>query len=263
MIYAGDVPMNTNWPDDYRYFEYLAEGLSDVIVEPEDKLMYGMLKPLGIEPGKPFRPTKRQRNILTRAAATGSAMIANMAFANRFDDRQIWPDREWEKLTFASTPVFATSERVELDERAKAGCQFQMSGRYQYDAEPLPGQGSWYASAFRDGKGAFLEGAKSYKLTVPANPPAKDFWSLTIYNNRTRSMIDTDQQRPGFSCQSNNKKNADGSIDLYIGPTVPDGMEDNWIKTIPGEGFFAMFCLFGPLEPVFEGTWKINDLERF
>ena len=115
--------------------------------------------------------------------------------------------------------------------------------------------------ALKDRDGAYLDGGKSYKYTLQPNPPAKQFWSLAIYDNRTRSMIDTDQQRAELSSYSTLKKNADGSIDLYFAPTVPEGAENNWIKTIPGQGFFAMFRLYAPLEPVLDVAWKLNDIE--
>jgi hypothetical protein len=261
VIRVGGVPMDSDWPKDYRFFEYLADGLSDVRVEPQDKLMFAMLKPLGLEPGKPFQPDERQRRILSKAADMGAAMMANMAFANRFDGRQYWPDREWEKITFATTPDFETAERTEMDERAQGWYQLAMNARYLYTAKPVPGEGTWYASTFRDGTGAFLHGDKFYRLHVDTGTPAKAFWSVTIYDNRTRSMIDTDQQRAGRSSLSNIKKRADGSVDLYFAPQAPAGMEDNWIKTIPGQGFFAMFRLYGPLDPVFNGSWKLNDIE--
>lgn len=98
--------------------------------------------------------------------------------------------------------------------------------------------------------------------TSAGNPPAERFWSVTVYDSRTRSMIDTDQQVAGLSSYSNLKKNSDGSIDLYFGPTAPKGLESNWIKTIPGQGFFAMFRLYNPLAPVYDGTWKLADLEK-
>jgi hypothetical protein len=260
VIRAGGVPMNSDWPKDYHFFEYLADGLSDVRVEPEDKLMYAMLKPLGLQPGKSFNPDERQRRILAKASETGAAMMANMAYANRFDGRQYWPDREWEKITFATTPDFETADRVELDERAQGWYQLVTNARYLYTAKPTPGEGSWYVSTVHDGTGAFLQGGKTYILHVDAGTPAKAFWSVTIYDNRTRSMIDTDQQRAGRGSLSNLKKNADGAVDLYFGPQALADMADNWIKTIPGQGFFAMFRLYGPLEPVFDGRWKLNDV---
>jgi len=262
VIAAGGVPMSTDWPKDFGFFEYLAEGLSHVQVEETDKLMYAMIAPLGLAPGKPFAPDARQRGILEKAAVTGAEMVANMAFANRFDGRQFWPDREWEKTTFATTPDFETAETIELDERAQAWYQVSMNTRYAYSAKPVPGQGSWYAVTFHDGSGAYLQGENSHRLHVAAHPPAKAFWSVTIYDNRTRSMIDTDQRRAGRSSLSELDRNADGSIDLFFAPEPPASGETNWIKTIAGQGFFAMFRLFGPLEPVFDGSWKLSDIER-
>jgi hypothetical protein len=163
----------------------------------------------------------------------------------------------WEKITFATTAA-----RIELDERAQGWYQLGMNARYAYTAKPIPGQGSWYASTFHDGTGKYLQGGNSYRLRVDADPPAKAFWSITVYDNRTRSMIDTDQQRAGRSSLSGPDKNADASIDLYFAPQPPDSGETNWIKTIPEQGFFAMFRLFGPMEPVFDGTWKLNDIEQ-
>jgi hypothetical protein len=260
VIRVGGVPLNADWPKDSRFFESLAAGLADVRVEPEDKLMYAMLAPLGITPGQPFKPDDRQRRILERAAATGAEMMANMAFANRFAGRRLWPDRQWEKITFATTPEFETAQRVELDERAQGWYQLSMNARYLYTAKPIPGEGTWYTSTFRDGTGAFLQGGNTYRLHLGTKPPAKAFWSATVYDVRTRSMIDTDQQRAGRSSLSGLKANADGSVDVYFGPTAPAGFDDNWIATIPVQGFFVMFRLYGPLEPLFDGTWKLDDI---
>ena len=57
--------------------------------------------------------------------------------------------------------------------------------------------------------------------------------------------------------------NADGSIDMYFGPEAPKGLEKNWLKTVSGEGFFAILRLYGPKEPFFDQSWKPGDLEKF
>lgn len=255
-------PFDSDWPKDGRYFEYLAEGLSDAIVEPQDKLMYAMLEPLGIVPDRPFQPDDRQRKILARAAETGHQMVANLAFANRFPTSRVWPDRMWERSILTTTPDNETPARIELDERAQGWYQLIGNGVFPYSAKPVPGTGQWYGSTFRDRTGAFLDGTNSYKLTLATDPPAERFWSVTIYDNRTRSMIDTDQRRAGLSSYSKLKKNEDGSLDLYFGPSAPQGFENNWIKTISGQGFFAMFRLYNPLAPVYDGSWKLPDIER-
>lgn len=260
VIMNGGKRFDSDWPKDFRYFEYLAEGLSDAVIEPQDKLMYAMLEPLGIEPGEPFNPDARQRGILARAADTGAAMVANLAFANRFEQSRVWSDRMWERSILTTTPVNETPQRLELDERAQGWYQLVGNGVFPYVAELEPGKGQWYASTFRDDSGEFLHGENAYKLTLESDPPAKLFWSITIYDNRTRSMIDTDQHLAGLSTYSNLKKNADGSTDLFFAPEAPSGMEDNWIKTIPEQGFFAMFRLYGPMAPLYDRTWKLPDI---
>jgi hypothetical protein len=262
MILNGGKPLSTDWPKDAHYFDYMVEGLAHVAIEPQDKIMYAMLAPLGIAPGQPFTPDARVRGILERAADTGASMMTTLAFASRTGAAPLWPDRRWEDIKTVTSPDFVTPTRVELDERAQGWYQLVMNGRYGYGAKLKPGTGSWYALTYKDAGGRYLDGGASYRFTLQADPPTKQFWSLAIYDVRTRRMVDTDEQRAELSSFSPLKKNADGSLDLYLGPAAPAGMASNWIKTIPGTGFFAMFRLYAPLEPVLDGSWKLNDIER-
>jgi len=262
IVRNGDRPFDCDWPRDFGYFELLAEGLAHVAVDAEDKLMYAMLEPLGIASRQPFAPDDRTRAILTRAAATGSAMVTNMAYANRFANRRMWPDREWEHITFATSPTFVTDRKVEVDERAQAWYQVIGNQQYLYFAKPRPGAGTWYVSTFRDGDGEFLDGTNHYTLHLDADPPARQFWSITVYDNRTRAMVDNERQRPSISSYQDLHANDDGSVVLHFGPTPPPLGERNWVQTLHGQGFFLMFRLYGPLEPALDGTWKLDDLTR-
>jgi hypothetical protein len=98
----------------------------------------------------------------------------------------------WERSILTTTAGFETPQRIELDERAQGWYQLVGNGVFPYVAKLEPGTGQWYASTFRDKQGEFLDGSKTYKLMLQSDPPAKLFWSVTIYDNRTRSMIDTD-----------------------------------------------------------------------
>ena len=121
----------------------------------------------------------------------------------------------------------------------------------------MPGRGSQYAYVDHDSDGRVLDGARQYRLHIPADVPAKDFWSVVVYDPQTRSELQTSQPYPS----KNNRRdsllaNADGSIDLYFGPTSPQGQEANWTQTVPGKAWFAVFRLYGPLEPWFDKTWQ-------
>jgi hypothetical protein len=129
----------------------------------------------------------------------------------------------------------------------------------------LPGVGSQYAFTSRDGNGAYLDGANTYKLTVPANVPARRFWSFVVYDPQTRSML---QSKESPYPSKNNKRNqdmvsnADGSVDLYFGPEPPAGQEANWVKTVPGKGWFGIFRLYGPEQAWFDRAWKLGPIDK-
>ena len=123
------------------------------------------------------------------------------------------------------------------------------------------GLGSYYLWTYKDGAGNHLDGAKSYKLHIPPKVPAKDFWSVLVYDSLSRSELKNGQKFPSVSLYSDPKVNADGSVDVYFGPEMPEGQEKNWIKTVAGKGWFPIFRFYGPLEPLYEKTWVLPDIE--
>jgi hypothetical protein len=125
-----------------------------------------------------------------------------------------------------------------------------------------PGVGQVYLSAYKDKDGEWLDGGKSYRLHVPPNVPAKQFWSATLYDNDTRRLLENSQHKSDLSSRQELVRNADGSVDLYFGPTPPFEANKNWIQTIPGQGWFTYFRLFGPTETYHDRSWKLPDIEK-
>ena len=107
----------------------------------------------------------------------------------------------------------------------------------------------------RTADGNPFDGSKTYKVTLPPNIPAARFWSFTVYDNQTRSMLDTPQRYPRAGSQSYPspaaESNADGSTTVYFGPTQPEGVtRGNWIQTMPDRGWWTIIRLYSPLQAV-------------
>lgn len=245
-------------PEDGTAFEMLNEIVQH---EPADLFtveQLGRLAALGIEKGKPFAPDERMQRILDQGAKQGVAMARAIAFANRDPDVKVYEDREWETLFIGGSSEFLRNGYRNLD--ARTLFHFTAVVVTPAMAFRMEGKGSQYLAGYRDGSGAYLDGSKTYKLHLPPNVPAKEFWSVTLYDPATRSQLQTDQPFPSVNSQNNPDANPDGSVDVYIGPTMPEGKERNWVQTVPSKGWFTLVRFYGPLKPYFERTWKLDDI---
>jgi hypothetical protein len=128
-------------------------------------------------------------------------------------------------------------------------------------AVTIEGAGSDYAISFLDGEKNPFDGAKEYKLHIPANVPVNDFWAVTIYDTQTRSLLQTDQKFPTVGSQTEGfKQNEDGSFDVFFSPNPTPGKENNWLQTIPGKSFIVILRVYGPLKPWIEKTWRPGEV---
>ncbi len=248
-------------PRGLTYFTRLASILEIEPVEPRDYIIMAMLRPLGIKPGVKFDPDERQAKILAEAATVGEAMARANSYAKRFEGARVWDGKHWEKALFITDTDQDLDTHTQLDERASwfyeaIGVTDGMMGK-------IVGAGQVYLEAQKDSDGDWLDGGQEYKIRVPANAPVKQFWSFTVYDNDDRCLIDTGEL-PDKSSRMDLVKNQDGSIDLYFGPKPPKdpALNKNWIKTVPGEGWFTYFRLYAPTQSYFDGTWQLNDIEK-
>jgi hypothetical protein len=130
----------------------------------------------------------------------------------------------------------------------------------------LTGIGSQYLLATLDADKSYFDGAKTYKVTLPKGIPEANFWSFTLYDTMTRSMLDTPQSYPRAGSQSYPspaaEPNADGSTTVYFSPTQPPSVKrGNWIQTVPGKGWWTVLRLYSPLEPFFDKSWRPSEIE--
>ena len=252
--------IDTTPPGGIDYWARLATVIDNNPVQEHDRFFMAMLKPLGIEKGKPFQPDARQTAILEEAAVLGDAMARNVMYENveRLDVAKPFPGTRWDWV-FLVKPSQEAETYSQLDERL----QYTYGAIYLSPALGVmkAGPGTNYVQTFRDKDGNHFDGARSYRLHVPANPPAAAFWSLTLYDSATRSMVQNPTNDAARSSYDELTSNADGSLDLYFGPTAPTDEKSNWIETVPGRGFYPMFRLYSPTAPLFDGTWTLPDVE--
>jgi len=253
-------PFNTVYPADYAFWELLNQVVQEEPTESLDQVRLGFFQSIGIQKGKPFAPDERMKKILTEAAAVGDATARSILFHSREKAAYYYPNSNWQ-LGFIGGYNFQAQPGV---------LNFDAANFYYFLAilvtpameEKMIGKGSQYAWTARDANGQPLDGAKSYKLRMPANVPVKDFWSVILYSDQTRSMIQTDQRFPSVSSQTKGLQvNRDGSIDIYFGPKAPAGKETNWVQTVPGRGWNTVLRMYGALEPWFNKTWRPGEIE--
>ena len=260
-INGSSKEFNTVHANDFRFYEEV-----NAIVQYEPNEAYhpevlGQLAAIGIEKGKPFAPDERMKKILTEAAAVGNATARTITFKTRIEEAYFYPDSAWFTGFVGGSYQFLLQPGVRnLD--ARVLFHYYATGITPAMAIKRVGVGSQYAAATTDAEGKPLDGSKTYKLHLPPNIPAKDFWSFVVYDNQTRSMLQTDQQFPSIgSDKTDIVTNADSSVDIWFGPTAPEGHEANWVQTVPGKGWNVVMRLYGPLESWFDKTWQPGEFE--
>ncbi|MCG2462317.1 DUF1254 domain-containing protein [Flavobacteriaceae bacterium F89] len=264
-INVSDKEFNTIHANNYDFYEELNEVVQREPVSFLDPELRGLFASIGIEKEKPFNPDARMKDILTDAVAVGNATARATLFRSREKEAAIFKTGHWEA-------AFMGGNYQWLKDDGNGGRFLDARTRYFYGATvntpamvlKMVGLGSQYAYAMVDSNGNYLDGSKNYTLNIPANAPAKNFWSIVMYDPQTRSMLQTDQRFPSISSQRTPLvKNEDGSTTIYVGPenNAPKDKVANWLQSRAGKGFFVAFRLYGPLEPWFNQTWIPGDFE--
>jgi hypothetical protein len=280
-VEASGKSFNTIPPTDYSFFEMINANVQQEPADSYNPELAGQLAAIGIVKGKEFNPDDRMRKILTDAAAVGNA--AGRALNWRANDVPGWayyPGSAWSNMlwqggaNFETPPPMITAEGFfkPFPPTGARTLDSKTAFYYAYTLDSpgmimrLPKVGSQYLMGFVDADKNYLDGGKTYKVTLPKGIPAAAFWSFTLYDNQTRSMLDTPQRYPRAGSQSYPtpaaEAEADGSTTIYFGPNQPEGLKrGNWIQTMPGKGWFTLLRLYSPLESFFTKEWRLSEIE--
>ncbi len=252
--------INTIHSNDFHFYEEINEVIQHEPDDAFDREVVGLFAAIGIKKGEPFQPDARMKAILVDAVAVGNASARAILFSSRDPRVKFYPDRQWGNGFIGNSYQFLNNGERMLD--ARTLFHYAATGITPAMAAAKPGTGSAYAFAVRDTTGAYFDGGKTYKVTLPGPVPARQFWSFTVYDAQTRSMLETDQKAAGIDSNSKDiKANADGSYTVWFGPDAPKEHEGNWVQTRPGKSWQVILRLYAPLEPWFDKSWKPGDLE--
>jgi len=270
---ASGVPVDMLPIRDGTAFDELKKLVESEGTSLADSDSLGMLASIGIAKGRPFEPDAKTRKILDHAAKTAYKMSRVIGFEEVVAGRslRIYPDRRWINPMADATPEHLGGP-FDLGWRRVAGGYLDLDARIwfftnYYSVSPgmlsqTPGRGAKYMIAFVDGSGANLSGGSRYRLRLPRDIPAANFWSVTLYEAENGSGLANGQPFPSLGSRDAPVQNADGSTDLYLGPTAPADKERNWLATVTGKGYFAVLRLYGPTEAAIDKSWKPGDIEK-
>lgn len=262
-INGSKKPFNTIHANNYLFYEEIAHVIAKEPIDFIDPELRGLAASIGIRKDKPFAPDDRMKATLTEAVAVGNATARAIAFQTRDPEAYYYENSRWKA-------AFVGGDYRWLADGGEGGRNLDARTLFFYQATvntpamvmKIPGVGSQYAYTEQDKDGNYLDGSKNYRLRIPANAPAKDFWSVVAYDPQTRSELQTSQPFPSKNSKRDKLiENADGSVDLYFGPSAPAGKESNWIQSVPGKGWYTILRLYGPLEPWFDKSWRPGEIE--
>jgi len=248
-----------DFPRDFEYFERLADFINYETVNREDFGMRGMLAGIGIVKGKPFQPDSKMKALLDKAGQVAFKMAAVVDYDYQ-PKQMIYSDRNWEVIFIGGSPVFEADTYHNVD--ASIAFFHKAYSTSKAMVFKMVGKGSQYLFGLRDTDGNFLAGEHSYRVHLPKDIPAANYWSVVLYDADTRGLLDNGEPFPSVASNQKMTSNKDGSVDVFFGPIQPEDKNTNWIKTVPGRGYFAGVRLYSPTQAFFDQTWRPDNIKK-
>jgi hypothetical protein len=254
---AIDALYDNTIPYDLRFFSLLDRFVQHEPWLTRDKVMIDMLKTLGIEKGKTFDPDADMQAILGAAAGEAHAWLEERYRTGfpPFVAGHRWAMPATPEVIEAMMTDFKDPDSYPVDGRG-------LTYSFAYFSAKHLGTGQYYLMTTADQAGNALDGGGTYRLSVPASPPVKLYWSATAYDRATHALIKNRPHASRASTTPGLQKNADGSVDVLFAPHAPEAGATNWVPTAAGGQFEVLFRFYGPQKALFDKTWVLPDIER-
>ena len=246
--------------NDFSFFEEVNAVVQEEPPDALDPERAGQLAAIGIVHGRPFEPDAHRREILDKAAKTAAGFARTLLYKPRDRAVFIYDDASWKTAFVGGSYEFLAGGARMLDNRTLM--HYVGTGITPAMTHAAPGVGSQYAYTAEDATGAALDGGRDYTLTLPPDVPVKTFWAVDIYDTQTRSLLQTDSPYPSINSRFTEvHAETNGETIIRFGPEPPSDTATNWLRTVPGKSWFPILRLYGPLEPWFDQTWRLGEIQ--
>ena len=231
---------------DFAWFKEAADLLAENPPPPDHKTITTTLWRIGITPGEPFNPDTLDpatRQGVLRAEQDGPAMIEYLV-KNR---GRKFPNG-WDAARYARDFTF--------DYAARAAAA--LVGLMGNDPEE-----ALYLYTYYDADGALLDGAKPYRIHIPADripaTSAIGFWSITMYGGRSFQFVDNPLNRYCVSSRDTLVANEDDSVDIWVQADAPGGTRNtNWLPSPKGGPFRVTFRIYSPVQQLVDDFFAMT-----
>jgi hypothetical protein len=245
-------------PYDIRFYQSLDRMIQSELWLTRDKAMIDQLKYFGIEKGKPFDPDTKMQGLLKAAVMDAHGWLAYY-YENAFPP--------YFNATHWAVPLVPGVAEGMAGFFMKDPNAYLVDGRglaysYAYFSPKHPGAGQFYLISIRDKDGNFLDCNKTYRLNVPAHAPVNQYWSATVYNRETHTLIRHAKVLSRSSQSQGLQTDTDGGVNIFFGQKAPTGKEANFVETGNGKNFEVLFRFYGPEKALFTKAWKMPDIEE-
>ncbi len=250
-MFEGISPYNVN------YFYMLDQMVKEEPIWERDLAFRQMLYYIGIGKDMDFKPTAEQIKLLEISIKEAHEFMMKEECES---DWTFYPNTNWKRLagkTFATTgKTCLLEDRLDYDQRA--------AGFFAFFGAPVKIPPNLYLKSHKDLDGEILHGENNYILTVPANCPTTQFWSLNTYSNATTGFLRNVDCVGLDTLNHDIKFKPDGSADFFMGPKPPEDSKMNYLPTLPGEDYFLVFRNYVPPAGVIEGknAWTLPDIRK-
>ncbi|MBB3696832.1 DUF1214 domain-containing protein [Flammeovirga yaeyamensis] len=255
---GGNKPYDPTPKYDETFFQWVDHYIQTENHKTIDSTFIQKMEVVGIKKDKEFFPDDSHKNIAVKVKNELQEGFRNIG-------NQFFPNSNW---TTPVDPVEPATQFTYVDENGNYHWETRaQTFHWAIWAPKHLGKETFYLVGQKDDKNDVLSSQQTYSLTVPANVPARQFWSVNVYELETGGTFFSDVEKVAISSLNEDLlENEDGSVTLTFGPNCPEGYPlSNHVPTVGNGTWFTLFRWYAPSPELFSkdsDRWTLGDFKK-